>query len=171
MVPEEAVPRLFDRTHSFTADVEVPSGGTEGALLSLGNLQGGFSFFVQGGRLAYVHNLAGREWTRVDSTVPVPPGEHSLGFRFERTGPNRGTATLTVDGDVVGEGEIDRFTPMRWNLVGAGLRCGADPGLPVCDDYAAPFRFTGTLHRVVLEVFGAEKVDPKAEAEIAIARQ
>jgi arylsulfatase len=140
-------------------------------LLALGSLQGGFSFFVQHDRLAYVHNFVGREWTRVDADVSVPAGAHQLAFRFTRTDTNCGVAALSIDGDVAGEGEISRFTPMRWNLVGAGLWCGTDPGLPVCDDYDAPFRFTGTLHRVVVEVNGAQQTDPKGLADIAVARQ
>jgi arylsulfatase A-like enzyme len=171
MVPEEAVVSLHNRSHTITADVVVPDDGAEGVLLALGNLQGGFSFFVQDGRLAYVHNFVGREWTRVDSGVAVPSGEHRCGFRFTRTAPNRGDVALLIDDEVVGGGEITRFTPMRWNLVGAGLWCGADPGLPVCDDYESPFRFTGTLHRVVVEVTGPPQSDPKGSAAIAAARQ
>ena len=171
MVPEEAVISLHDRSHTIAADVVVPESGADGVLLALGSLQGGFSFFVQDGRLAYVHNFVGREWTRVDSDASVPTGEHQFTFRFTRTDANRGMAALLIDGKVVGEGEITRFTPMRWNLVGAGLWCGADPGLPVCDDYEAPFRFSGTLHRVVVEVNGAQQSDPKGLADIAAARQ
>ncbi len=78
---------------------------------------------------------------------------------------------LLIDGEVVGEGEITRFTPMRWNMVGAGLWCGADPGLPVCDDYESPFRYRGTLHRVVVEVSGPPQSDPGGMAAIAAARQ
>jgi arylsulfatase len=171
MVPEDATIALHDRTHTIRADVVVPAGGVEGVLLSLGNLQGGFSFFVQDGRLAYVHNFVGREWTRVDGPLAVAPGEHRLEMRFTRTKANRGTVELVVDGAVVGEGEIPRFTPVRWNLVGAGLVCGADPGLPVGDDYEAPFRFSGTIRRVTVSAAGDRREDPKAAAAIAQARQ
>jgi arylsulfatase len=171
MVPEEATIALHDRTHTIRADVVVPDGGVAGVLLSLGNLTGGFSFFVQDGRLAYLHNFVGKEWTRVDGPLDAPPGAHCFEMRFERTGSHRGTVRLAVDGDVVGEGEIPRFTPVRWNLVGAGLVCGADPGLAVGDDYDAPFRFTGTIERVTVTVAGERSEDPRAAATIAAARQ
>jgi arylsulfatase len=172
MVPEEAVPPLFDREHRITAHVDVPSGGSEGVLLSLGNLLGGFSFFVQNRQLSYVHNLVSREITRIDSQeAAVPEGSHALAMSYTPAGGGGGRVAFLVDGEPVGDGIVETFTPIRWNLVGAGLVCGSDPNLPVCDDYAAPFAFTGTLDRVVLEVAGDAPLDPKAAADIALARQ
>ena len=42
-VPFNAGPRLLNRTHSITADVEIPDGGAEGALVSFGGTDGGYS--------------------------------------------------------------------------------------------------------------------------------
>lgn len=174
MVPEEAAIDLHDRTHTIAADVVVADGGDgqpEGVLLSLGNLQGGFTFFVQGDRLAYVHNFVGREWTRVDAPLTLTPGPHRLEMRFERTAQNRGTVTLVADGTELGTGDIPRFTPNRWNLVGAGLYCGSDPGLAVCDDYEAPFEFTATITRVTVTAEGESRFDAHIASVIAAARQ
>ncbi len=171
MVPEEAVPPLFNRSHALRADVEIPESGCEGVLLSLGNLQGGFSFFVQQNRLVYVHNLVGKQWVRIEAETELLPGEQCLEARFTLTGLHQGQLQLFSDDRLLGTGQIDRFTPMRWNLTGAGLHCGADPGLPVCDDYESPFAFTATLHRVALEVFGDATLDQKAQAEVAVIRQ
>jgi arylsulfatase len=54
---------------------------------------------------------------------------------------------------------------------GEGLCCGYDSGLPVTDDYRAPFRFTGRIRRVVVEVDGPEHADPEAEARAAMKEQ
>lgn len=171
MVPEDAAIDVHDRTHTIAAEVVVPDGGAEGVLLSLGNLQGGYTFFVQGDRLVYVHNFVGREWTRVDAPLTLTPGPHRLEMRFERTSQNRGTVTLVADDLEIGTGDIPRFTPNRWNLVGAGLSCGTDPGLAVCDDYDAPFTFTGTITRVTVTAEGKPRFDPHTAAAIAAARQ
>ena len=40
---------------------------------------------------------------------------------------------------------------------------GRDKGFPVCDDYAVPFAWNGTLHEVVVEVPGPTRPDPKDE--------
>ena len=68
-------------------------------------------------------------------------------------------------------GEIATTTPVRYSISGAGLTCGWEQGPPVGDGYAAPFRFTGTLHRVVVEVDGVGHRDPEAEFEAIMAEQ
>ena len=52
----------------------------------------------------------------------------------------------------VGEGEIPRTVPHVIETSGEGLCCGYDSGLPVTPDYAAPFRFTGRIEQVVVEI-------------------
>ena len=69
--------------------------------------------------------------------------------------------------------DIARFTPNRFALAGAGLSVGRDAsGLAVCDDYVAPFPFTGTIiGDVTVDVDGDRYVDPEGEAAVAIATQ
>ena len=43
-VPNFAAPRVLNRPHSITADVEIPEQGAEGVLLSQGTAAGGYSF-------------------------------------------------------------------------------------------------------------------------------
>ncbi len=50
-VPFNAGPRLLNRTHSITADVEIPSGGVQGALVSFEGVDGGYSFYVKDNKL------------------------------------------------------------------------------------------------------------------------
>lgn len=170
-VPEEVAVNVRNRSHTVTAEVEVPAGGGEGVLVAQGSGLGGWSFFLLEGALRYVHNYVGLEEHRVHSDVAVAPGPHVLAFRYEKTGEHRGRGTLLVDGEVVGEGEIPVFTPLRFSLSGAGLTCGYGDGLPVCRDHAGTFPFTGRIHRVVVEVEGPPYRNPFAEAEAAMASQ
>jgi arylsulfatase len=172
-VPEAVAVNVRNRTHVVTAEVIVPDGGTEGVLISQGSLLGGWVLFVAGGRPSYVHNLCNLEEHRVESAAPLTPGRHTVVFRFDKTGEHEGRGTLLVDGEVVGAADIPRFTPNRFALAGAGLSVGRDAsGLAVCDDYVAPFPFTGAIvGEVTVDVDGPAFVDPEAEAEIAIATQ
>ena len=77
-----------------------------------------------------MHNLYGKERYTVSSDTVIGAGPHTLEFVFTKTDEHAGTATLLVDGEVVGEGEIPHFTPASYNGTGAGLSCGYELGPP-----------------------------------------
>jgi hypothetical protein len=51
------------------------------------------------------------------------------------------------------------------------LTCGANPGSPVTPDYTSPFKFTGTIHKMKVDVSGELIHDPEAELRAHMARQ
>ncbi len=158
-VVQTAAPPMLNRSHAITAEVEIPAGGAEGVLLALGGRFGGFSFYVQDGTLTYVHNYVGLEEYRVEAPGGVPAGAHTLKYSFEVTGKpdysvgkgSPGIGRLFVDDTLVSEAEIPVTVPLVWPL-GENLTCGYDKRSVVTDAYEAPFAFTGTLHRVVVDV-------------------
>ena len=176
-VPNFAAPKVLNRPHSITADVEIPEQGAEGVLLSQGTAAGGYSFFIKDGKLRYVHNYVGRSLHTVESDDVVPTGEHKLRFEFEPTGKPDiqhgkgapGRMQLYVDGTLVGNADADVTTPFVFNP--GALTCGANPGSPVTPEYEGPFTFTGTLHSVTLDVSGDLITDPEAELRAHLARQ
>jgi len=177
-VPNNAGPRLLNRTHSITAEVDIPEGGAEGALVSYGGTDGGFSLYVKEGKLQYVQNYVARDYLHVEATEPVPAGEHALRFEFEVTGPpdfangkgTPGRAQLYIDGNLVGQAEFPHTTPLSMGLTG-GFSVGADPGAPVAPFYKEPFEFTGTVHSVTFDVSGDVIEDEEAEMRMIMARQ
>ena len=46
-----------------------------------------------------------------------------------------------------------------------------NPGSPITPAYLSPFRFTGTLHTVTVDVSGELITDPEAELKAHMARQ
>ena len=176
-VPFFAAPRLLNRPHSITAEVEIPAGGAEGVLLSQGTAAGGYALYVKGGKLRYVHNYVGRAWYSVESDDGLAPGTHRLRFEFEPTGePDLqqgkgapGRLQLYVDDTLVGNAEAPVTVPFALNP--GVLTCGANPGSPVTPDYPSPFKFTGTLHSVTVDVSGELIQDPEAELRVHMARQ
>jgi arylsulfatase A-like enzyme len=177
-VPYNAGPRLLNRTHSITADVEIPSGGAEGVLVSFGGVDGGYAFYVKDNKVHYVQNYVARDYLHVESTVPVPAGHHELRFEFEVTGPpdfangkgTPGRAQLYIDGELVGQTDFPHTTPFSLGLTG-GITVGADPGAPVAPFYETPFEFTGTIHSVTFDVSGDVIEDSEAEMRRILARQ
>jgi len=120
-----------------------------------------------------VHNLYGKQIDVITADVAIGPGTHALGFRYRATTDGGGTGTLFVDGEEVGSGDIERFTPTRYTNTGAGLSCGYELGPPVGEGYETPFRFTGTIHEVVVVVDGNGDAsqDPQAEFDRIMTEQ
>ncbi|HWG65077.1 MAG TPA: arylsulfatase, partial [Streptosporangiaceae bacterium] len=176
-VPVWVAPRVLNRAHSITADVDVPEGGAEGVLLCQGSAVGGWTFYMAGGALHYAHNYVRREIYKVSSADPVPAGHHELRFEFEPLGPpdfaagkgSPGRAQLYIDRELVAQAEFPVTTPIALNP--GGLTCGANPGSPVVSDYRPPFRFTGTLHHVTVDLSGDLITDTESEMRLAMARQ
>ena len=177
-VPFNAGPRLLNRTHTITADVEIPEGGAQGALVSYGGTDGGYSLYIQDGKLKYVQNYVARDYLQVESTEPIPAGSHELRFEFEVTGPpdiangkgSPGRGQLYIDSKLIGQTEFPYTTPLSLGLTG-GITVGVDPGAPVAPFYETPFEFTGTLKSVTFDVSGDVIEDKEAEMRQILARQ
>jgi arylsulfatase len=177
-VPFNAGPRLLNRSHSITADVDIPAGGAEGALISYGGTDGGYSFYIKDGKLQYVQNYVAKQYLHVEAAEIVPAGRHSLRFEFEATGapdiskgkgaPGRGQ--LYLDGRLIGQAEFPVTTPLSLGLTG-GISVGADPGAPVAPFYETPFEFTGTIYTVTIDVSGDLIEDDEATMRMIMARQ
>jgi arylsulfatase A-like enzyme len=170
-------PRVLNRPHAITADAEIPASGAEGVLLCQGSSCGGWSFYVKDGRLCYAHNYVGRATYQVSAPDALPAGRHQLRFEFEPAGQpdiaqgkgSPGRAQLYLDDQLIAQNEFPVTTPMVFNP--GGLTCGANPGAPVTTDYPAPFRFTGTLHTVTVDLSGDLITDTDSEMRMAMARQ
>ena len=75
MIPENVAAKLLNKSHSLTAEVEIPKGGAEGVLICHGGNVGGYTLFVKDKKLHYVHNYVGAEEFHVVSNVDVPDGQ------------------------------------------------------------------------------------------------
>lgn len=176
-IPNFAAPRLLNRPHSITASVEISEGGAEGVLFAQGTAAGGFSLYIKDGRLHYVHNYVARERFSVSSPEAVPAGRHELRFEFEPTGQpdmahGRGVPArlqLYVDGSLVASADAPYTTPFVFNP--GAVTCGHNAGSPVTPEYQSPFRFTGRLEKVTVDVSGDLIVDSEAELRVHMARQ
>ena len=162
---------LHDRSHAIRAVVEIPPGGAEGVLLAHGSWFAGYSLYVQERRLHYVHNYLGLAEYRISSREEIPAGATTLRFHFTRTGEHRGVGRLFIGDRQVGEGEMPQTVPAVIETSGEGLCCGYDSGLPVTEAYRAPFRFTGRILRVEVDVEGPAHEDLEASARAAFNAQ
>jgi arylsulfatase A-like enzyme len=171
-VPESVAVNVRNRSHSISTSITVPDGVvSEGIVLAIGSVLGGFAFYLRDGCLRYVHNLYGKRRHVVASDVVVGSGAHEVAFAFTKTAEFAGTGELFLDGVPVGAGDIPQFTPVRFSITGAGLTCGYERGPAVGDDYHAPFRANFGIDRVVVDVSGRPYRDPEAEFEAIMSEQ
>ena len=96
--------------HKTGVDVEIPAGGAEGALVSFGGTDGGYSLYVKDGRLtmSIMDVPSPLYWNRLTPTRTIVTAESPLesGKPYEVTGTllKDGTVRLAVDGSEVARG-------------------------------------------------------------------
>jgi len=153
-LPEATAPDLKNKSFTITAEADIPASGANGMIFTQGGFTGGWGFYVQEGKLVGLHSYVALERYRVVSSEPVPTGKVTLAMNFKYDGGGMakgGTLTLLANGRKIGEGRIEKTTPFKYALA-EGQDIGEDVGTPVDFSYTPPFRFTGRLGRVTVEL-------------------
>jgi arylsulfatase A-like enzyme len=169
---ENCVLNIKNKSHSVTAEIEVPTSGAEGVIVAQGGNVGGWSLYAKQGKLKYCYNVVGVQRYYVESASPLPTGEHQVRMEFAYAGGGLGKGgqvTLYVDGKKVGEGAV----PMTQAMIFSGddgCDVGEDSGAPVSPDYGSHGNaFNGVVKGVQLAIAeAAENLDHLVSPEDAI---
>jgi arylsulfatase A-like enzyme len=176
---ENSVVNIKNKSHSVTAEIEVPKSGAEGVIIAQGGNIGGWSLYAKNGKLKYCYNLLGINYFYAESKDSLPPGQHQVRMEFAYAGGGLGkggTVSLYVDGKKVGEGKVASTAAMVFSA-DDGCDVGQDTGAPVSPDYGARGNeFTGHVKGVEIAIGeAAEDVDhlivPEEAVRVAMARQ
>jgi arylsulfatase A-like enzyme len=176
---ENSILVLKNKSHSVTAEIDIPDGGGKGVVVAQGGAFGGWSIYLHEGRPAYCYNQFGVHQYKVYGDGEVPAGRHQVRMEFAYDGGGvgkGGAATLYVDGNKVGDGRIDATVPMVFSA-DETTDLGSDGGTPVSDDHAAgETEFNGRVHWVELDLGDdAEDADhhitPEERMRVAMSRQ
>jgi arylsulfatase A-like enzyme len=152
-IPEGASPDMKNKSYTITADVEVKEGAS-GMIVTQGGLFGGTALYFDQGRPVFHYNFVDVAHYEVAAKDPLAPGRHTIRFEFAYDGGGMGkggTGTLFVDDRQVARGRIERTIPIRVTL-DESLDVGEDTGTPVNLGYDVPFKFTGKLDKLVIEL-------------------
>jgi arylsulfatase len=139
------------RSYTITADVEIPTDGAEGMLVTEGGRFAGYGLYLLKGKPVFTLNLLDLARIRWAGAEPLTPGRHRVEFDFKYDGPGigkGGTGVLKVDDRVVDARTTPKTVPFiqapdETFDVGMDTRTGVND-----DDYQPPFRFTGTLTKL-----------------------
>ena len=176
---ENSVVVLKNKSHSITAQIDVPEGGANGVIVAQGGAFGGLALYAKAGRPAYCYNLFGLQQFKIYGDDAIPAGEHQVRMEFDYDGGGLGkggTVTLYVDGEQVGEGRVDGTVPMLFSS-DETTDVGSDTATSVSDDYGPKdSEFTGRVLWVQLDIDeAAEDLDhlitPEERLRVAMARQ
>jgi arylsulfatase len=152
---ENAVINVKNKSHTVTAEVEIPEDGAEGVIIAQGGRFGGWSLYVKDGKPTYCHNWLGLEHYIVAAEGPLPAGHAAIRYEFAFDGGRPGSGglgTLFVNGEQVGQGRIDNTVGYTFSL-DEGMDVGMDLATPVSEDYPARGNnFTGAIRYVQIDI-------------------
>ena len=176
---ENSVISIKNKSHSVTAEIDVPEGGAHGVIVAQGGNIGGWVLYASNGKLKYCYNLIGVKHFFVESKGAIPAGSHQVRMEFAYAGGGLGkggTVTLYVDGKKAGEGKVEATAPMVFSA-DDGLDVGCDTGASVSPDYGPHDNaFNGSIRGVQLAIGDDAKdadhlVSPEDALRVAMARQ
>jgi arylsulfatase A-like enzyme len=157
-----------NRSHTITAEVEIPKNGAKGVLLAQAGRFGGWSLYLKDGRPTYTYNWLGLQRYTLAAKQALPAGKATIRYEFAYDGGGvgkGGTGTLFVNGKKVATGRIDRTQCCAFSA-DEGADVGADEGTPVTEAYKVPYKFTGKIAKVTIELKEIKTAD-RDEAEQA----
>jgi arylsulfatase len=159
-IPTDSAPNTLGKSFSISAEVDIPQGGAEGMLNTIGGRFGGYGLYLVKGKPVFTYVQLTTERFRWESPAALTPGKHIVAFDFKYDGPGfgkGGTGVLSVDGNAVASKTMPHTIPFLISFdesfdVGVDTRTGVDDG-----DYQVPFRFTGKLDKLTIKLSDADE--------------
>ena len=152
-IPEAVSAPIKDKSHAIETTLDL-TGKEEGVIVACGGVNGGYTLFIADHKLHYDYNYLNAKRYAIVSPI-LPTGKVDLRFNFIKTGKQKGTGELFVNGKKVAEGVIDQVVWSTFSL-SETFDVGVDNGTPVSNNYKAKdhFPFTGQIDKVVIILTG-----------------
>ena len=174
---ENSVINIKNKSHSITAEVQVPDTGAQGVIVCQGASFGGWSLYAVEGRPRYCYNFCDMARFTIEGDQTLSAGTHQVRMEFAYDGGigAGGAVTLYLDGKPVGNGRVDQTMAFLFSF-DETLDVGRDLGTPVSADYPARGNeFTGTVNWVQIDVDAAAAntdhlITPEQRMTIAMLR-
>jgi arylsulfatase A-like enzyme len=167
-IPEGVAPDIKNKSWSLEAEVEIPAGGAEGMIATLGGLFNGWALYLMKGKPVFHYNFGDVAHYDIAAAEALAPGKHTVLFDFTYDGGGigrGGVGALSVDGNQVAQGRIDKTVAVRFTMSVETLDIGEDTGTPVNLNYDVPFRFTGQIERVTITLKPQDDASSKGSAD------
>lgn len=144
-----------NRSHTITAEVEIPKEGASGVLIAQAGKFGGWSLYLKEGKPIYTYNFLGQKIFKVASTTAVAHGAAKISYEFtyDGGGPGKGgKGVLSINGKKVAEGRIEQTQAAIFSA-DEGVDVGEDGETAVSSDYKqGDNKFTGKIYKVTVDL-------------------
>jgi arylsulfatase len=166
---------IKNRSHTITAEVDIPSGGANGVILAQAGRFGGWSLYLKDGKPTYTYNYLSLNRFTIGAATPLSAGKATIRYEFAYDGGGLGkggVGTIFVNGEKVAEGRVEYTQPMIFSA-DEGADVGEDGETPVVEDYGlpAPYMFSGRIAKVTVELkemkVGLRGEEDEGRAEMA----
>jgi arylsulfatase A-like enzyme len=147
-------PNVLGRSYSMSAEVDVPQGGGDGMIATMGGRWGGWGLYMLKGKPVFHYNmliLAQYHWEGPDV---LTPGKHTIAFDYTYDGPGiakGGSGELKVDGKVVATGKQANSIAFL-QVADETFDVGLDTRTGVSRDYQVPFAFDGKIDKLTVKL-------------------
>jgi arylsulfatase len=153
---ENAFINVKNRSHTITAEVEIPQGGGEGVIICQGGRFAGWSLYMKDGKVSFVHNWVGKERYTITAPQALPAGKATIRYEFAYEGGDKpgmgGKGTIFINGKKVAEGRIEKTTPFVFSA-DETADVGVDEATPVTEAYKERHNeFTGKIEKITIEL-------------------
>ncbi|MEO6122769.1 MAG: arylsulfatase, partial [Ilumatobacteraceae bacterium] len=170
-LPEAVAPNLRNRGFHIVAELDRSNAASaDGVVVAHGGPQGGYAVYIKNNRLQYVHNLLGATVVTVRASVELPLGKTSARVVFTPTGQFQGDVSMFYGDVPVGEGHVDRTTPISFGV--EGFSVGYQRGAAISADYESPYAIDhAVLQHVIIDGLGPVYRNGPAEERVTLAQQ
>jgi arylsulfatase A-like enzyme len=155
-ISENAFINTKNKSHTITAEVQIPKDGGNGVIFAQGGRFAGYSLYMKEGKVKFVYNWLDADRYTIAAMEKLPPGKATIRYEFAYDGGppgSGGKGTIFVNDKKVAEGKIANTVGYAFGI-DEGADVGIDEGTPVTEDYPAGHAnaFNGRIRRVTIEL-------------------
>ena len=161
-------PNILGKSYTITAEVEVPQGGGDGMLVTMGGRWGGYGLYLLKGKPVFNYNMLILAQYRWEGEQPLSAGKHTIVFDYTYDGPGiakGGTGVLKVDGQIVATQKQPNSIAFL-QVADETFDVGVDTRTGVNDkDYQVPFAFNGKINKLTVNL-GPSQLTAEDEGKV-----
>lgn len=153
-IAEPAAPPMKNRAWKLTADIKAQGQQTEGVIMAFGGVAAGIVLYLEDGIPVFDYNYFEKH-TVVKSNQPIPEGNSTVSVEFAYKGKQGETGKgadiiIRINNKEVAKGTMSETVAGRFGIDTFGI--GLDTGQPVTHAYKVPFKFTGEINKVTVDM-------------------